>query len=227
MDINILLRRILIVVMAAGWFSLAHANVGEVELCEPFKDGKVDTSLINSMLDAARDGYLYRIEGETSKVGFCVSSKFSEVKGDFREVRGGLALMPASTVSGAEQAMLVINTASLDTQGSVVESLIKGERFFDVKKYPEILFVSRGFEWTGRDTATIVGDLTVHGVTRPVVFAVTLTPVMGSENGTVERMQVKATTTIQRSEFDMDSLSKLVSDSVDLCMSVVVVRYTT
>ena len=226
MDINILLRRILIVVMAVGWLSLAHANAGEVELCEPFKDGKVDTSLLNTMLDAARDGYLYRIESETSKVGFCVSSKFSEVKGDFQEVRGGLTLMPVSNASGAEQAMLVINTASLDTQGSVVESLIKGERFFDVKKYPEILFVSRGFEWTGRDTATIVGDLTVHGVTRPIVFAVTLTPVMGSENGTVERMQVKATTTIQRSEFDMDGLSKLVSDSVDLCMSVVVVRYT-
>ena len=236
MDTKILLQRLLTVVLAAGWLSLSHAaEIGEGDLCAPFMDGKVEPTLIATMLDAARDGNLYRINDETSRVGFCVSSKFNEVKGDFKEVRGGFTLATTHAAADHEQAMIVINTASLDTKGNMIEALIKGERFFDVEKYPEILFVSRGFEWTGQDSATIVGDLTVHGVTRPVEFAVTLTPVKETAGSTaiesisgskVNRMLVKATTTIQRSQFGMDGMSILVSDSVDLCMSVEVVRYS-
>jgi polyisoprenoid-binding protein YceI len=225
MDINILLKQTLAIVMAAGWLSLAHAEPDQDDLCSPFKDGKVDTSLLSTMLDAARDGYLYRIENDTSQVGFCVSSKFSEVKGNFRKFSGGLALPPAGATANSEQAMIVINTASLDTDGSLVEAMIKSERFFDVEKYPEILFISSGFKWTGTHTATIAGDLTVHGVTKPVVFAVTLTRVKDAAGNPTHRMVVKATTTIQRAQFGMDNMSKLVSDTVNLCMTVEVVRY--
>jgi len=234
MDTKILLQRILIGLLAISWVSLSHAEQsGEGELCSPFMDGKVEPSLINAMLDAAQDGNLYRIENDTSRVGFCVTSMFNEVKGDFHEVQGGLVLTPTTSADG--HAMLVINTASLDTKGDMIEALIKGERFFDVAKSPEILFVSRGFEWTGQDTANIVGDLTVHGVTKPVVFAVTLTPLKEAAGSTAiesisgnkaNRMLVKATTTIYRSQFGMDGMSKLVSDSVNLCMSVEVVRYS-
>jgi polyisoprenoid-binding protein YceI len=65
----------------------------------------------------------------------------------------------------------------------------------------------------------------VHGVTRPVTLQVTLTPVKQLGNSTVERMLIKAKTTIQRSDFDMDNMPGLVSDSVTLCMSVEAVRY--
>ena len=222
-----LFTRILVLVMTVGWLSLTQAaEFDEDDLCAPFMEGKVDPSLLTTMLNAARDGNLYRINNDSSRVGFCVSSKFNEVKGDFKEVHGGLTLAPTTATSGDEQAMIVINTASLDTSGSLIESLIKGKRFFDVDKYPEILFISRGFEWTSRDTATITGDLTVHGVTKPVIFEVTLTPVEDASASTASRLLVKATTTIHRSEFEMDNLSKLVSDSVDLCMSVEVVRYS-
>lgn len=225
MNINILLKQILAIIMAVGWLSLAHADPDENDLCEPFMDGKVDASLLSTMLDAARDGHLYRIEKDTSQFGFCVSSKFSEVKGDFREFSGGIALPPTSATANSDQAMIVINTASLDTDGSLVEAMIKSERFFDVEKYPEILFVSSGFEWTGTHTATIAGDLTVHGVTKPVVFDVTLTHIKDAAGKLTHRMVVKATTTIQRAQFGMDNMSKLVSDEVKLCMTIEVVRY--
>ena len=233
MDTKILLQQILAIFLAISGLSHSHAaDSNEGDLCSPFMDGKVEPSLIATMLDAAQDGNLYRIDDDTSRVGFCVSSKFNEVKGDFHDVRGGLTLSTTTATSGDGQALLVINTASLDTKGSMIEHLIKSKRFFDVEKYPEILFVSRGFEWTGQDTATIVGDLTVHGVTRAVVFDVTLTPVKDTSglekiSGKLSnRMLVKATTTIHRSQFGMDNLSKLVSNSVDLCMSVEVQRYS-
>jgi len=227
MNINTILKLMLVALVAMGSVSLVSANADEEDICSPFRNGNVDESLVASMLDAADSGYLYRIKEDTSQVGFCVSSGWTQVKGDFHDFSGGLTLMPDDNVTSSsdDQAMVIIHTASLDTRSTTVENLIKGESFFDVAKYPEILFISHGFEWTGRDTAKIRGDLTVHGVTRPVTFQVTLTPVNQVGNRTVERMLVKAKTTIQRSDFDMDNMPGLVSDSVTLCMSVEAVRY--
>jgi polyisoprenoid-binding protein YceI len=220
------LKRFLVTLLAMGGMSLALANTEESEVCAPFRDGKVDEDTVTTMLDAAESGYLYRIRRDTSQVGFCVSSGWTQVKGQFQDFSGGLALVPDdSTHAGDEQAMVMIQTASLDTRSDIVEGLIKGESFFDVKHFPEILFVSHGFVWTGDDTAQIIGDLTVHGITRQVIFDVTLTPIEQPGNATVERMLVKAKTTIQRSDFGMDSMPGLVSDTVTLCMSVEAVRY--
>jgi polyisoprenoid-binding protein YceI len=213
-------------VMALGWLPAVEAGTESSGLCAPFKDGKVDSTLVTSMLEAAKDGYLYRIDKDSSRVGFCVNSEFSRVQGAFHDFSGGVALTPAKWVARDQQAMVVIRTDSLDTSGSIVENLIKSKRFFDVEKYPEILFVSHSFEWTGTDKAKIHGDLTVHGVTRPVALDVTLTPAekpKGASGG--ESILIKATTVIKRSDFGMDNLSRLVSDQVELCLSVEVVRY--
>ncbi|MCG6899824.1 MAG: YceI family protein [Gammaproteobacteria bacterium] len=225
---NTVLKRMLVALVVMGSLSLGSANAEEEDLCSPFKNGKVDAQLLANMLDAADSGYLYRIKKDTSQVGFCVSSGWTEVKGNFHEFSGGLTLLPDDNVTGTsdDQAMLIIRTASLDTRSTTVENLIKGESFFDVTKYPEILFVSHGFEWTGRDTAKILGDLTVHGVTRPVTLQVTLSPVKQLSNSTAERVQVKAKTTIQRSDFDMHNMPGLVSDTVTLCISVEAIRYS-
>jgi polyisoprenoid-binding protein YceI len=218
--------RLLLVLVAMSVPPFASADIEESDICSPFRDGKVDESLVATMMDAADSGYLYRIRRDTSQVGFCVSSGWSQVKGQFRDFSGGLALVPDDTLhTSEEQAMVMIRTASVDTRSSMVKGLIKGESFFDVENYPEILFVSHGFVWTGDDTAQIIGDLTVRGITRQVIFDVTLTPIEQPGNGTVERMLVKAKTTIQRSDFGMDSMPGLVSDSVTLCMSVEAVRY--
>jgi len=192
---------------------------GESDLCAPFKNnGKVDQSLLETMLEAADGGRLYRIEASSSKVGFCVNSQFKRVEGDFREFQGGMALSKEG--AGNAQTLVVIKAGSLDTDGALIESMIKSERFFDVENFPEILFVSTGFEWTSSTTAKLMGDLTLHGVTKPVVFNVTLTDIQDDTEGEGERILVKATTKVSRAEFGMDTLSSLVDDNVQLCMSV-------
>jgi polyisoprenoid-binding protein YceI len=181
--------------------------------------------MLSSMLEAAEDGYLYRIRPESSRVGFCVNSELKRVEALFHDFSGGVALTPANWVQRDQQAMMVIRTASLDASGALVENLIKGESFFDVEKYPEILFVSRRFEWLGADKAKIHGDLTVHGVTRPVALDVTLAPAEQAQVDGEEGILIKASTVINRADFGMGSLSKLVSNEVELCMTVEVVRY--
>jgi polyisoprenoid-binding protein YceI len=197
--------------------------IADDELCEPFQDGVVDESLVARMLSAAHDGNLYRIRPESSRVGFCIDSQFNEIKGAFKDFKGGLALGADDGING--QTLVAVRTASLDTGGSLLEALLKGKRFFDVEKYPEILFVSNGFEWTGKDSALLKGDLTLHGVTRPVVFRVELTNITEDLAGKSNMILFKATTSISRSEFGMDTLSSVASDTVKICMSVEALKY--
>ena len=211
-----------------GWVLLSvglQGLAGEEELCAPFLHGKVDLSRVEAMRNAAKGGHLYRIQPDTSRVGFCVDSQFSVVKAEFKDFQGGMTLWPDHP-GDKEQAMVLVKTASLDTDGSMIEYLLKGQRFFDVENYPEILFVSSDFKWTSDTTGIMKGDLTLHGVTRPVTFKVTLFPVKTGGEKPVEKVLVKAGTIIRRSDFGMDTLSRVVNDNVELCMSVEAVRYS-
>lgn len=211
-----------------GWVLLSaslQGQAGEEELCAPFLNGKVDQSRVDAMRSAAKGGHLYRIQPDTSRVGFCVNSEFALVKAEFKDFQGGLTLWP-NHPGGKEQAMVLVKTASLDTGGSMIEYMLKGERFFDVENYPEILFVSTGFTWTSDTTGTLKGDLTLHGVTRLVTFNVTLLPIRSKDEKNAGKVLVKAGTTIHRSDFGMDTLSRVINDSVELCMSVEAVRYS-
>ena len=191
---------------------------GENGLCAPFKDGKVDESMLETMLEAAEVGRLYRIDASSSKVGFCVNSQLRRVEGDFKEFQGGMTLSKGG--AGKAETLVAIKAASLDTDGALIEAMIKSQRFFDVENYPEILFVSTGFEWTSNTTALLRGNLTLHGVTKPVTFNVTLTDIKDNSAAAGERILVKATTKVSRAEFGMDTLSSVVDDNVQLCMSV-------
>jgi len=211
-----------------GWVLLSvglQGLAGEEELCAPFLHGKVDLSRVEAMRNAAKGGHLYRIQPDTSRVGFCVDSQFSVVKAEFKDFQGGMTLWPDNP-GDKEQAMVLVKTASLDTDGSMIEYLLKGQRFFDVENYPEILFVSSDFKWTSDTTGIMKGDLTLHGVTRPVTFKVTLFPVKTGGEKPVGKVLVKAGTIIRRSDFGMDTLSRVVNDNVELCMSVEAVRYS-
>jgi polyisoprenoid-binding protein YceI len=195
----------------------------ESDVCSAFQDGKVNSSLLATMLSAAHDGHLYRIQQESSRVGFCVDSKLSRIEGTFKEFQGGMALEPGDKVNG--QTMVMIKANSLETEGTIVENMIKGEGFFDVEHHPEVLFVSTGFHWTGTDTAVLKGNLTLRGITKPVIFNVKLTSLDGKRVDQAEKILVKATTTIDRADYGMEKLSKLVDGNVKLCMSVEAMKY--
>jgi polyisoprenoid-binding protein YceI len=201
----------------------AVLTAAEEELCEPFLDGKVDPSLLSTMLSAAENGHLYRINRNSSRIGFCVDSQLKHVEGSFRDFRGGLMLDSGTASNG--QTMIVIRTDSVDTDAAFIKKILKGDSFFDVENNPEILFISTGFEWTSDTTAILKGDITLRGVTRSVAFDVTLTEMDSANTGDDEKIMVKATTTLNRTDFGMTSLTSMVSDNVRLCMSVEATRY--
>jgi len=221
MNISTFFRRMALTATLLSGTGLVLA--GDSDLCSPFKDGRVDESLLATMLSAANTGHLYRIQQSSSRVGFCVDSKLSRIEGSFKEFQGGMALNPGDNDNG--QTMVLIKANSLDTEGAIIENMIKGEGFFDVEHYPEVLFVSTGFQWTGTDTAVLKGNLTLRNITKPVIFNVTLTTLDDKPVDKAQKILVKATTTIDRSQFGMEKLATLVDGNVQLCMSVEALKY--
>jgi polyisoprenoid-binding protein YceI len=204
----------------------AATGTADSDLCAPFENGVVQESIVAKMLASAKDGHLYRIKPSSSRVGFCVDSPVGRVEGRFKDFKGGLTFVPTAVAAGDQQAMVMVDTKSLETGAPLIEGMLKGEQFFDVNKYPEILFVSQQFRWVNSSEAVLIGDLTLHGVTRQVGFHVQLIrkDQAGGQRGE-ERILVKATTLISRAEFGLNAMSTMVGDAVSLCMSVDAVRY--
>jgi polyisoprenoid-binding protein YceI len=188
------------------------------DLCAPFKDSRIDQSMVALMLKAATDGDLYRVKPGSSKMGFCINSPVGVVEAEFHSFQGGLAL---NDFMEQGTSLIHIDVDSLETDSGLVEMMLKSESFLDSEQFPEITFVSTGIEWIEGEKGVLKGNLTMHGVTKPVAFYVDLKK---SETGD-ETVTVKATTTIQRSEFGMYTLSPMVDDRVSLCMTIDAYRY--
>lgn len=217
----ILQRRIITVIgLLLSLLTIPSAFAFEDALCVPFEHGKVDQSLIAKMLAAAEDGYLYRIKLNSSKMGFHVDSPIGLVTVNFQKFKGAMVL---DGLSG--QTLVSIETDSLETNGLFIERLLKSNEFFDVEKFPDILFIGSGFEWLSDTRAVLKGKLTMHGLTKSVAFYVEITEVDG-DLGDSDTIIVEATTTVQRSEFGMQAFSSLVSDKVNLFMSIEAERYS-
>ena len=67
-------RKAVVLAVALLATTLTGMAAAEEELCAPFMDGKVDESVLETMLNAAHEGHLYRMVAETSKVGFSARS---------------------------------------------------------------------------------------------------------------------------------------------------------
>jgi polyisoprenoid-binding protein YceI len=193
-------------------------------LCAPFRNGVVDYALVSKMLEAAKDGHLYRIRATNSRIGFCVDSLIGTIESEFRGFRGGLALRH-EVWGDASQMMVMIDADSLETDASFIKNMLKSEQFFNTEQFPKVLFVSTGLIWDSDTTASLFGNLSMHGVTRPVRFSVELTNVIGDRANHEQEIIVTATAQIRRSDFGMGALSMVVSDWVRLCMHVNALRY--
>ncbi|RDI97000.1 polyisoprenoid-binding protein [Dyella solisilvae] len=106
--------------------------------------------------------------------------------------------------------------ANLDTHVSKLDEHLKKADFFDAEKYPDITFKSTKVEAAGGNKFKVTGDLTVHGVTKPVVLDATL-----NKSGLHPMMKVPAvgfdaTAMIKRSDFGVGAYVPNVSDEIQV-----------
>jgi polyisoprenoid-binding protein YceI len=142
-----------------------------------------------------------------SQVGFSVRHLvISNVRGEFKKYEGKVVLDDAEVARSSVEA--VIDANSVDTRVADRDGHLRSPDFLDAAKYPTITFRSSKVAKAGKDALDVTGDLTLHGVTRPVVLHVTTTPEVKGMFGETRR-GFSATTRIDRKEFGL-TWSKLV-----------------
>lgn len=92
--------------------------------------------------------------------------------GEFTRASGTLALFPKDPEKSSIQ--VTIDASSLTTGFEALDTELKGSSWLNTDKFPEITFQSSSIELTGKHTAKVTGDLTLHGITRPVVLVTKL-----------------------------------------------------
>ena len=157
-------------------------------------------------LAQASAGEKYSIDPVHSTVGFKVKHLFSYVSGRFDDVKGTIDVDPAKPENSIVE--VKIATKTINTANEKRDTHLRSPDFFDVEKFPEMTFKSRKVTRTGDKTADVVGDLTLHGVTKEVTLKTTF---LGKGKGMTGAEQTgwEAKTTIKRSDFGL-TWSKLI-----------------
>jgi polyisoprenoid-binding protein YceI len=160
----------------------------------------IATAAIAAATSGAVQAETYHIDVTHSQVTFKVKHLgISTVTGTFGVFEGSLDLDPESMT--LSRAAATIDAACIDTGVEKRDEHLRSADFFDVAKFPQIVFVSRGIEQEG-DGLTIAGDLTLHGVTKRIELAAEITGAATDPWGN-ERVAISASTAINRKDFGL------------------------
>ena len=125
----------------------------------------------------------------------------TNVKGHFTGVTGVLTLNEQDITKSHVEAS--IDAASINTREADRDTHLKSADFLDVEKFPKLTFTSTRVTSTGEGELQVEGDLTIHGVTRKVVFTVEGPTPPGKDPWGNTRIGLTATTKINRKDFGL------------------------
>ena len=164
----------------------------------------------------------YIIEGTHTMPRFEYSHfGYSTQVSRFDKTSGTIILDRAAKTGSVD---VVIDAKSVNTGYPLFNEHIQGEDFFDTAKYPTITFKSKALKFDGDKLASVDGDLTIKGVTKPVTLTVTSFHCMPHPMRKKDACGANATTRIKRSEFNAGKHAPYVSDEVTLTIPVEAVK---
>jgi polyisoprenoid-binding protein YceI len=152
----------------------------------------------------------------------------SNVKGQFTRVKGILTLDETDLTNSRVEAS--IDAASINTRDDQRDAHLKSADFFDVEKFPELSFKSTKITRVAGGELTVAGELSVHGVSRNVVFTVEGPTAPGKDPWGNTRIGLSATTKINRKDYGLTWNSPLetggilVGDEVTITLDVQFVK---
>jgi polyisoprenoid-binding protein YceI len=170
----------------------------------------------------------WKIDPSHSQIEFAVRHMMiTTVKGRFTGVEGTARIDDANP--SAADVDVRIDVATIDTREPQRDTHLRSADFFDAGTYPQITFRSTGAIERRGSEFKLVGDLAIHGVTRPVVLDVTEEG-RGKDPWGGERLGFSATTRIKRSDFGLtwnqalETGGVLVSDEVKITLELQLVK---
>jgi polyisoprenoid-binding protein YceI len=152
----------------------------------------------------------------------------SSVRGQFDKFAGTITVTGNNPASASID--VTIDTASIDTHSADRDADLKSTNFLDVAKYPTMTFKSKKIETVGHGKYKVIGDLTLHGVTKPVTLAVEVPgPPIKDPWGNM-RAGASATAKISRKAFGLtwnkliEAGGAMVGDEVSISIDVEAVK---
>ncbi len=164
----------------------------------------------------AQAGDPYMLDASHTTVMFGVSHLgFSKQFGRFNKVEGAFTLDEAAPDKSS--VVVTIDAASIDSNDAKRDEHLRGKDFFEVETYPALTYKSTAVKKTGENTAAVTGDLTMHGVTRPVTLEVTLAKAGPHPVDNTKIMAgFSARGTLKRSDFGMSYGVPVLGDEIEL-----------
>ncbi len=166
---------------------------------------------LQASASGARD---WRIDPAHTNIGFVVDGVgWPRTKGTFKDFNGKIAIdfdHPA-----ASHVAFQVAAKSVDVGSASFNDYLRTDAFFDVTRYPTITFTSTHVEKVNDHHAQVTGDLTLRGVTHPVVIEVDVNRKDNSDS----KVNFRATGIVHRLEFNMNAGFPAISNDVDLVVT--------
>jgi polyisoprenoid-binding protein YceI len=160
----------------------------------------------------------YNIDGNHTQVQFTYNHfGYSHLSGRLNQATGTFDFDPANPAKSSIDVQLPMS--SLSTGVPRLDTHLSSADFFDVEKFPTASFKSNKVTVLGKDKLSVAGDLTIHGVTKPVVLDVTINSTAVHPMRKVAAAGFDARATIKRSDFGVSNMVPMVADEVVLSIS--------
>lgn len=170
----------------------------------------------------------YVLDASHSHASFSVRHlMISNVRGEFQKLAGEVEYDPGRPEN--TRVTVTLDVASINTREEKRDAHLRSADFFDADNHPTITFASTGAR-TGDDGLELLGDLTIRGVSRPVVLTVEEITPEGSDPWGNTRIGASASTKIKRSDFGitwnaaLEAGGVVVGDEVKIQLEVEVIK---
>lgn len=159
----------------------------------------------------------FKLDKAHTHVGFVVRHMMvAKVKGRFAEFEGKIVIGDDPLDSEVD---VTIEAKSIDTRDEGRDTHLRSADFFDVENFPALSFKAKGVSPIGKGTFELPGELTIHGVTRPVTLSVEHEGIVTDPYGN-ERIGFSASTEIDREDFGLTWNAALETGGVVVSKSV-------
>jgi polyisoprenoid-binding protein YceI len=174
-------------------------------------------TLLSPLFSAAAATETYVADPAHSSVQFGVRHFFSKVTGSFGKFEATIVVDRETMEKSSIKATVDVN--SINTNEPKRDTHLKSADYFDAAKFPNMTFASTAWKKTGENEYDVTGDLSLHGVTKPVTLKVKSLGFGPGMKG-VQLSGWEAKGTIKRSEFGITSGAPAVGDDVEIEINV-------
>lgn len=171
---------------------------------------------------AAAEPAIYKVDPNHSSVDFSIRHFVSNVHGRFKDFHGVVKYDRQNPAASSVE--FTVQAASIDTDNDDRDNHLRSADFFDVEKFPTLTFTSTKVTARDANTLDVTGDLTLHGVTKPITIPVVILGTMQTPKG--EKAGFEAGFTLNRKEYGIvwnrvfDSGGSLLGDDVKVGLSI-------